>query len=163
MNMQDNKTPDDHNDAEEVSSESEFNSEETATTEVLDSSDEESSPEDNDSEEASSSGDSNSDNVEEISSTDDSNSDDVKEVSYHDEKEMSFIAHLGELRKALIVSVVSIFLAACFGFYFHDVILNSLMAQIPNKEVQFIFVSPAEAFTATLKLSVYLQKHIRIM
>lgn len=66
--------------------------------------------------------------------------------------EMSFIGHLGELRRALVISALSVVLGTAVGFFFHKEMLSLLMAQIDN--VPFIIISPAEGFTAVLRLSV---------
>lgn len=71
-----------------------------------------------------------------------------------DPREMSFFEHLGELRRAMIISIASIMLGTIGGFIWHKPILDLLRAQIPN--VQFVIVSPAEGFTAVLRLSVML-------
>lgn len=68
------------------------------------------------------------------------------------EKEMSFVEHLGELRKALIISLVSIGITSGVCFYFYEKILYILTCQIKN--IEFIFVSPGEAFISSLQASV---------
>lgn len=69
-----------------------------------------------------------------------------------DERDMTFIEHLDELRRALVISLVAVILGAGLGFYFYDPLLNALMQQVPY--VSFIFVSPAEAFVATLRVAI---------
>lgn len=66
--------------------------------------------------------------------------------------EMGFFQHLGELRRALIICAVAVFIGAIGGFYFHEPLLNLLRAQIQN--VQFVIVSPAEGFTAVMRMSI---------
>lgn len=67
--------------------------------------------------------------------------------------EMGFFQHLGELRRALIICAVAVFLGAVAGFYFHQPLLSLLRAQI-QKDVQFVIVSPAEGFTAVVRMSI---------
>lgn len=66
--------------------------------------------------------------------------------------EMGFFQHLGELRRALIICAFAVFLGAIGGFYFHEPLLNLLRAQI--QDVQFVIVSPAEGFTAVVRMSI---------
>jgi sec-independent protein translocase protein TatC len=68
-------------------------------------------------------------------------------------KEMPFTAHLEELRQAIIISFLSIVFTAGFCFYYNKAVLNLLTAPLTNnvKNVQLIFVSPGEAFMATLQ------------
>lgn len=71
-----------------------------------------------------------------------------------DPREMSFFDHLGELRRALVTSIVAIAAGTIAGFVWHKPILDLLRAQIPN--VQFVILSPAEGFTAVLRMSIML-------
>ncbi len=71
-----------------------------------------------------------------------------------DPREMGFFEHLGELRRALIISVAAIILGTIAGFIWHKPLLDLLRAQAGN--VQFVIVSPAEGFTAVMRLSVLL-------
>ena len=68
-----------------------------------------------------------------------------------DPREMGFFEHLGELRRALIISVAAIILGTIAGFIWHKPLLDLLRAQAGN--VQFVIVSPAEGFTAVMRLS----------
>lgn len=70
----------------------------------------------------------------------------------YDPREMSFVEHLGELRRALVISAFAIVLGTVAGFAFHNQILNLLMRQAGP--VTFVIISPAEGFTAVLRLSV---------
>lgn len=67
-------------------------------------------------------------------------------------REMSFVDHLSELRRALVISVLAIVLGAGAGFYFHSWFLKTLMAQVPG--VNFVIVAPAEGLGAVLRLSI---------
>lgn len=71
-----------------------------------------------------------------------------------DPREMSFFEHLDELRRALVVSILAIMAGTIVGFVWHKPILDLLRAQVHN--VQFIIVSPAEGFTAVLRMSIML-------
>lgn len=70
----------------------------------------------------------------------------------HDERDMTFVEHLGELRRALVISLLAVIVGAGLGLYFYDPLLAALMQQVPY--VNFIFVSPAEAFVATLRVAI---------
>lgn len=81
--------------------------------------------------------------------------DDLPTVVMDDEwlrGEMGFFQHLGELRRALIICAVAVFMGAIGGFYFHEPLLTLLRAQI--QDVQFVIVSPAEGFTAVVRMSI---------
>ena len=73
---------------------------------------------------------------------------------HHEAHTMSFVGHLSELRRALVISVLAIMAGAGLGFYWHNVFLQMLMAQVPD--VRFVIVSPTEGFAAVLRLSVLL-------
>ncbi|MFN8673534.1 MAG: twin-arginine translocase subunit TatC [Candidatus Sericytochromatia bacterium] len=70
-----------------------------------------------------------------------------------DKKEMSFTAHLEELRQAIIISISALVLSSGLCFYFYNKLIDLLTAPLTNniKNVELIFTSPAEAFTATLR------------
>lgn len=67
--------------------------------------------------------------------------------------EMPLTAHLSDLRKAIIISIGSVIICALIGFIYNESLLKVLME--PIKYVQFIFVSPAEAFVASLQLAIW--------
>ena len=69
------------------------------------------------------------------------------------EKQISFVEHLGELRRALIIGSIAIVIGAGVGFYFYKPILT-LLQQQAGKDVQFVILAPEEGFTAVLRLSV---------
>ncbi|PIQ24394.1 twin-arginine translocase subunit TatC [bacterium (Candidatus Blackallbacteria) CG17_big_fil_post_rev_8_21_14_2_50_48_46] len=73
---------------------------------------------------------------------------------HDDPREMSFIGHLSELRRALVISAVAVLVGAMVGFYYHSWFLQTLMGQIPD--VRFVIVSPAEGLSAVLRLSILL-------
>lgn len=68
--------------------------------------------------------------------------------------DMSFFDHLSELRRALVISGIAIVLGTLAGFIWHKPFLDMLMSQVPN--VKFVIVSPAEGFTAVMRLSILL-------
>jgi len=79
--------------------------------------------------------------------------DDIPPVGVpYEAREMSFIGHLDELRRALLISAFAVVLGTAVGFFFHKEMLSLLMKQISN--VPFIIISPAEGFTAVLRLSI---------
>lgn len=71
-----------------------------------------------------------------------------------DTRQMTFIEHLSELRRALVISILAIILGAGVGFYFHSWFLETLRHQVPH--VRFVIVSPTEGFMAVLRLSILL-------
>jgi sec-independent protein translocase protein TatC len=78
----------------------------------------------------------------------------VAPFSADDPREMTFISHLSELRRALVISVLAIVVGAGMGFYYHSWFLKTLMAQLPG--VNFVIVAPAEGLSAVVRLSVLL-------
>ena len=69
-----------------------------------------------------------------------------------DPREMSFYDHLGELRRALVISLLGIIAGTAAGFIWYKPILAMLMSQVQG--VRFVIVSPAEGFTAVLRLAI---------
>jgi sec-independent protein translocase protein TatC len=67
------------------------------------------------------------------------------------DKEMDLIGHLGELRRALVISIAALITAAIACFTQFERLLTWLTSPIP--EVQFIFTAPGETFMASLALS----------
>jgi Sec-independent protein secretion pathway component TatC len=68
------------------------------------------------------------------------------------DKSMTFTAHLEELRQAIIISAVALIASTGFCFFFNKQILDFITFPLTStiKNVQLIFVSPGEAFSATL-------------
>lgn len=66
-------------------------------------------------------------------------------------REMTLVGHLGELRRRLILSVVSIVAGTLVAYYFVD----ELMRFVTAPAGKLYFMSPAEGFFAYLKLAVF--------
>jgi sec-independent protein translocase protein TatC len=70
---------------------------------------------------------------------------------------MPLVAHLTELRRRLIVSVIALAVGAVIGFALYNHILNVLIT--PYREVtgksQFVFFDPLEAFATRLKVAAW--------
>ena len=66
---------------------------------------------------------------------------------------MTLIEHLEELRRRLIIVVVSILLAAVVGFILSGNVLDLLIAPIPDAFEKLYFTGPADAFSAQLKIA----------
>lgn len=66
---------------------------------------------------------------------------------------MSFVEHLGELRRRLIISVVTLVLAsfACFGYA--EPIAHFLMR--PVSGLSFVYLSPSELFVTYTKIALF--------
>ncbi len=69
------------------------------------------------------------------------------------EQKQTIIEHLEELRKALIISVIAIILAAVASFYFSEQILAILIRPLSNLNEGLIVTGVTEAFFVKLKLS----------
>ena len=69
---------------------------------------------------------------------------------------MSLIEHLEELRRRLIVVVLSVLGAAVIGFFLSRNVLILLRDRLPEADRHLIFLGPADAFTAQLKIAGFL-------
>lgn len=80
---------------------------------------------------------------------------DNKKPTKTQNKHMTFTAHLEELRQAIIISAVALIASTSFCFFFNKQILDFLTFPLTStiKNVQLVFVSPGEAFSATLRSS----------
>ncbi|MBC7542365.1 MAG: twin-arginine translocase subunit TatC [Candidatus Sericytochromatia bacterium] len=67
------------------------------------------------------------------------------------EKEMDLIGHLGELRRALAISIVALLTAGIVCFTQFERLITWMIAPLPD--VQFIFTAPGETFMASIALS----------
>ncbi len=70
-------------------------------------------------------------------------------------KDMSFWDHLGELRSRVIKSVICLFIATAICFHFWKNIWSWMVLPLTsqNLKVQFIALTPLEAFVASFKIS----------
>ena len=69
---------------------------------------------------------------------------------------MSLIEHLEELRRRLIVVVVSVLCGAVVGFIFSRQVLILLRDRLPEGQRDLQFLGPADAFGAQLKIAGFL-------
>ncbi len=69
------------------------------------------------------------------------------------EATMSLIAHLEELRRRLIVVVISVVVAAVIGFIFSGAVLDLLRAPLPSAYDTIYFTGPADAFGVQVKIA----------
>lgn len=72
-------------------------------------------------------------------------------VSQKDEREMTFLGHLEEFRKRLIIIAIAILAATVVCFFYVDEVLFILTRQAQNMEL--IYTTPAEAFTSQIRLA----------
>lgn len=75
------------------------------------------------------------------------------EAESYDQKEMSFLEHLGELRRRLIRALIYIGVAAVASGIFWEQIIRLLMK--PGNLETLVFIGPLDAFMAKFKLSLY--------
>lgn len=66
-----------------------------------------------------------------------------------EDKELSFVGHLSELRRVIIISIIGIAIGTIISFYFSKQILGILMKPVGN----LVFIAPQEAFVTYLKVS----------
>jgi sec-independent protein translocase protein TatC len=69
---------------------------------------------------------------------------------------MTLVEHLEELRRRLIFIVVSVLAAAVVGFVISRPVLDILRAPLPDGQDTLIFLAPADAFSAQLKIAGFL-------
>ncbi|MDF2531955.1 MAG: tatC [Clostridia bacterium] len=69
-----------------------------------------------------------------------------------EEKKLTFVGHLAELRKRIIYSAIALILAVGFCYSFVEDITKDLIDIAKN--VEFIFIAPAELLMSYIKLSV---------
>jgi len=72
------------------------------------------------------------------------------------EATMSLIEHLEELRRRLIVVVVTVLGGAVVGFFLSRPVLELLRDRLPEGQRHLIFLGPADAFGAQLKIAGFL-------
>jgi sec-independent protein translocase protein TatC len=73
-----------------------------------------------------------------------------------DEATMSILEHLEELRRRLIVIVASVLVAAVGGFFVSRPVLILLRDQLPEEHQRLVFLAPADALAAQLKIAGFL-------
>lgn len=69
---------------------------------------------------------------------------------------MTLVEHLDELRRRLIIIVISVLAAAVVGFVLSRPVLDLLRMPLPDGQDTLIFLSPADAFAAQLKIAGFL-------
>ena len=72
------------------------------------------------------------------------------------EATMSLIEHLEELRRRLIIIVASVLGCAVLGFFLSRSVLILLRDRLPEGQRHLIFLGPADAFSAQLKIAGFL-------
>lgn len=72
------------------------------------------------------------------------------------EMKMSMIEHLGELRRVLIISLISTFAMAVICMVFVDRVLKILLAPVAITGNQMVFISVIEALMTKILISVFL-------
>ena len=71
------------------------------------------------------------------------------------EKELTLVAHLGELRQRLIICLSAVFLTSLVGFYFSSYIVKFLKNAAGGAVGKLFYFSPQEAFGVYLKVSLF--------
>src|SRR5918996_1714699 len=69
---------------------------------------------------------------------------------------MTLVEHLEELRRRLIFIVLSVLAAAVIGFFLSRPVLALLRDRLPEADRELIFLAPADALTAQLKIAGFL-------
>jgi sec-independent protein translocase protein TatC len=73
-----------------------------------------------------------------------------------DQTTMTLVEHLEELRRRLIVIVLCVLGAAVLGFFLSRTVLALLRDRLPAESRELIFLAPADALTAQLKIAGFL-------
>jgi sec-independent protein translocase protein TatC len=72
------------------------------------------------------------------------------------EKNMSIVGHLEDLRRVLVISLVSIIIASLGIFFaFKDPLMNFLLAPMQRMDINIVILAPAEAFITHIKASFF--------
>jgi len=69
---------------------------------------------------------------------------------------MTLVEHLEELRRRLIVIVAAVGVAAVVGFFLSRPVISLLTDRLPEQYRTLVFLGPADALTAQLKVAVFL-------
>lgn len=72
----------------------------------------------------------------------------------HNEKIMPFLEHLEELRKRLIVSIISVVLFSSIAYFFSKQVMKFLLRPYPSEQ-KLIFLAPTEGFITYIKVSIF--------
>lgn len=71
-----------------------------------------------------------------------------------DENKMEFTEHLKELRKVIIVCIITVLLISSFNYYFWgDRLVNFIIQPLKVLDVKLVYIGIAEAFITKIKLS----------
>lgn len=70
------------------------------------------------------------------------------------EKTMSILEHLEELRRALIISLVSLVPASFIGWYFRERLMAVLMEPVKALDQKLVYLGPTEAFMVEVKIAI---------
>lgn len=68
------------------------------------------------------------------------------------DKKMSLIGHMDELRRRLIISILTVLACSLFSYFYSDKILAILKKPFPHS---LVFISPQEPFIITLKIAIF--------
>jgi sec-independent protein translocase protein TatC len=70
-----------------------------------------------------------------------------------DDATMTLVEHLDELRRRVIIIVISVLAAAVLGFIVSGSVIDILRAPLPDQYDTIVFLGPADAFAAHLKVA----------
>lgn len=71
------------------------------------------------------------------------------------EEKQTFIAHLEELRRAILISVIAIVIGAGISFYYNEAILGIIVAPLSALQQSLIVTGVTEAFFVKIRLALY--------
>jgi len=70
------------------------------------------------------------------------------------DKSMSILEHLDELRRVIIISLLSVIPGAVLGWYVRDYVLAALIVPVKRMDYNLVFISATEALTTEIKIAV---------
>lgn len=68
-----------------------------------------------------------------------------------EDKQLTLVEHLGELRKRIIIIIISLIIGTIISYKYIDLITEYMIK--PSKGLEFIYLSPPELFIAYIKIS----------
>ena len=72
------------------------------------------------------------------------------------EDKLTLVGHLDELRKRILVSLISFIIASCISFPFAPLVLKILKLPAVGLIEKFVFFSPQEAFLIYMRIAIFL-------
>ena len=72
-----------------------------------------------------------------------------------DGKQMTWISHLEDLRRVIVVSTIALIVATFASYFYSDQLLALLQKPISDMDIKLVFIGVGEGFFAKIKVSLY--------